>query len=170
MDKFPFKRHCPKCNREIFYSRKDSLKRAETQNRLCSSCTISGENNPFYGKHHTDISNKKNAEWHKGRKTSDIHKLNTSRNHSKYWLGKKRSEQDREKMRKAKLGKPSNRKGKPCSLEHKIKLKEVHKKNWESGKEKINSGNFKKGSKPWNKDKSHKEDRRILSSNYSIKK
>ena len=98
MDKFPFKRHCPKCNREIFYSRKDSLKRAETQNRLCSSCTISGENNPFYGKHHTDISNKKNAEWHKGRKTSDIHKLNTSRNHSKYWLGKKRDLQTRQKV------------------------------------------------------------------------
>jgi len=42
MDILSFKRNCPKCNKEILYSKKDSLKRAEKQNRLCISCSLIG--------------------------------------------------------------------------------------------------------------------------------
>ena len=36
-------------------------------------------------------------------------------------------------------------KGKKLSEEHKEKLSKIHKENWKTGKEKLNSGNFKVG-------------------------
>jgi hypothetical protein len=36
------KRNCPKCNKEIFYSSKGNLKRAERNSVLCSSCCLIG--------------------------------------------------------------------------------------------------------------------------------
>jgi uncharacterized protein YbaR (Trm112 family) len=31
-------RCCPKCNKEVYYSRKDALKRAIEENRVCHQC------------------------------------------------------------------------------------------------------------------------------------
>ena len=47
-------RNCPKCQKELTYKYKHSRDNSETNNRLCWSCRNSGENNPFYGKTHTE--------------------------------------------------------------------------------------------------------------------
>jgi len=47
-------RNCPKCNKVLTYARKGSRDACGKGNRQCASCRNSGENNPFYGKHHTD--------------------------------------------------------------------------------------------------------------------
>ncbi len=41
---YPYQRNCPKCNKEVFYKRKYSLKRAEKEHRLCNSCCLIGNN------------------------------------------------------------------------------------------------------------------------------
>lgn len=97
------RRTCSKCGKSISYSRKDAFKRAENKNRCCLACSVSGEFNGFYGKIHTCESKKKNSEWHKGRKTSEIHKLNTSKNNARYWTGKNRDNDTKYKLRIAKI-------------------------------------------------------------------
>ncbi len=47
-------RNCPKCQKELTYKYKHGRDNSEKNNRLCGSCRNSGENNPFYGKNHTD--------------------------------------------------------------------------------------------------------------------
>jgi hypothetical protein len=47
-------RLCPECKKMLSYTRRCNRDLAEKQNRLCSSCRFSGENNPFYGKKHTE--------------------------------------------------------------------------------------------------------------------
>ena len=42
MECHKFKRNCPKCNKEIVYSGKSSLNRADKENRLCNSCSLLG--------------------------------------------------------------------------------------------------------------------------------
>jgi len=45
-----FRRNCPLCNKEIFYSTNRSLQRAIRRNLNCLSCLQMGENNAMYGK------------------------------------------------------------------------------------------------------------------------
>jgi hypothetical protein len=47
-------RNCPRCRKELTYASKYSRDGSEKNNRLCRSCVNSGENNPFYGKSHTE--------------------------------------------------------------------------------------------------------------------
>ena len=101
MDISSFKRNCPKCNKEILYSRKDALKRAENQNRLCLSCSITGEKNGFFGKHHSKetlnfISNKL-----KGKKLSKSHIQNRTISQT----GLKRSPETCRKISESQIGK-----------------------------------------------------------------
>jgi len=42
MESPSFQRICPTCNKEILYSRHDTLKRAAKENRRCSSCCLIG--------------------------------------------------------------------------------------------------------------------------------
>lgn len=49
-----FHRNCPTCHKTIYYRSKCSLLNANQTNAWCSQCRNSGQNNPFYGKQHTD--------------------------------------------------------------------------------------------------------------------
>jgi len=78
---------CPKCNKDIYYSRKDSLNRAIEENRVCHQCrggwkfsdeikkkySISklGSKNPMFGKTHSDEHKEKLSKKSKGRKDTD---------------------------------------------------------------------------------------------------
>jgi hypothetical protein len=46
-------RNCPKCKKKLTHKRKHSRDNSERNNRVCWSCSNSGENNPFYGKQHS---------------------------------------------------------------------------------------------------------------------
>lgn len=67
----------------------------ETRQKMSDNhADVSGENNPFYGKHHTEESRQK---------MRDNHSTLSGEQHPLY--GRKFSEESREKMRKAKVGK-----------------------------------------------------------------
>ena len=61
-----------------------------------------GENSWNYGIKRSDEFKQKISELSKGRKHSDEWKGNMSKNNPKYWLGKHRSDEEKEKMSKAK--------------------------------------------------------------------
>ena len=46
-------RNCPRCKKEIYYEYLKNRNYFEKRKTLCQSCNKSGENHPFYGKHHT---------------------------------------------------------------------------------------------------------------------
>lgn len=57
-------RHCPQCQKIIHHTRESNRKVAEKKNSLCYKCSYlnknySGNNNPFYGKKHSEESKKK---------------------------------------------------------------------------------------------------------------
>ena len=90
----------------------------------------SGENNPFYGKHHTEETRRKISETSKGKQFSEEHKEKISKANSgenNYWFGKQLSEEHKEKISKANSGKPSSMKGKQHSEEAKQKMSEIKK-------------------------------------------
>ena len=47
-------RTCPNCDSDISYTTKRGLVRALQRNRNCRSCSTRGENNPMYGRNHTE--------------------------------------------------------------------------------------------------------------------
>lgn len=56
-----YKRNCPVCQKEIFHTNIKNCNRAIKVKKLCNSCgvklnhaDVTGKNNPFYGKHHTN--------------------------------------------------------------------------------------------------------------------
>lgn len=75
------------------------------------SLALSGENNPMYGKHHSDAAKAKMSQARKGKKFSQTHRDNLSRAN----MGKKLSNDTKLKISKAKLGKK-------LSEEHKRKI------------------------------------------------
>jgi hypothetical protein len=71
-----YKRNCPKCSKELSYSSKNGFEIAKRNESLCRGCTnrkilekngsmgwfkkdLSGKNNPFYGKTHTEVAKEK---------------------------------------------------------------------------------------------------------------
>jgi len=90
-------------NKKLSYQTKEKLRQAklgtrrtpETRRKI--SQTVSGSNNPFYGRQHTEESKLKISNAKKGKPGS--------------WTGKKHSEETKEKMRQAKLKK---QKHSPC--------------------------------------------------------
>lgn len=103
-----------------------------------------GKNNHFFGKNHSKETRDRLSKSHIGMKNS---------------LGYKFSEESKLKMRLAKLGKPSHRKGKKLSPEHRVKaietLKKIHETNvgekhwaWKGGVSK-NPEYQKRKSKEW---------------------
>lgn len=99
---------------------------------------VSGERNPNYGKHHTDEAkeiirqtNLGKPAWNKGIPCSEEQKANLRAKALERGLsgeknpfyGKHHTEESNERNRQAHLGKPSPRKGVPCSEETKAKLR-----------------------------------------------
>lgn len=81
-----FTRKCPKCNREITYTSKGGRDSAEFKQSNCGSCTsiekmtkrnISGKNNPFFGKKHTQATKKKLSNHRKGKTYEELYNKNT---------------------------------------------------------------------------------------------
>lgn len=97
-------------------------------------CLI-GENNPFYGKHHSEEARKKQSEGHKGKEFSEEHKKNLS----EAQRGRKQTEEAKKKIGKAHKGKEVSKetrnkigkihRGKKLSEETKKKRTETRKKN-----------------------------------------
>lgn len=52
----PNQRQCPKCKKVLTYSIKAERNRAEKKNKICKTCSTSGEKNPFYNKKHKQSS------------------------------------------------------------------------------------------------------------------
>lgn len=51
-----WKRNCPKCEKELFYSLEQNMKKAIAKNKVCRNCSrpdYNGKNNPFFGKKHS---------------------------------------------------------------------------------------------------------------------
>ena len=141
-------RNCPGCEKIIFYSRKDGLKQAIVEKRLCNSCKFKGNKSYIYGtcghwtgKHHTDETKKKISDANKGKKFTNEHKKNISKSllgNSGYWKGKKLSKAHIDKMSK---NSPKIWLGKKLSPEtkHKIrisKLKRIEKLGIPTGEDK----------------------------------
>lgn len=75
-----------------------------------------------------------------------------------FWLGKKRSEETKEKIRKRKIGVPSTRIDWKPSIEQIQKQSNSLKNSYKTGKAKINSGVWKPGQEPYNKGKNLSEE------------
>ena len=84
-----YHRNCPKCNRKLYYSRKDNLKTAEVENRVCGNCARSGSKNPMFGKH------PKSSYGMLGKK----HKKESNEKRSKSLAGRIFSNEDKRKIR-----------------------------------------------------------------------
>ena len=66
----------------------------------CKGINFSGENNPMYGKKHSEETKKKMSETHKGKKLSEETKERISESHK----GKKHTEESKKRMGEAKKG------------------------------------------------------------------
>ena len=142
------------------------LEHSEDSKQKISNAT-SGEKNPFYGKHHSDESKKKNSESHIGKPLSDDHKkkislANIGKTMSeqtrkiliKINTGRHQSKETREKISDARIGthhseetkkKMSDmRKGVPKTEEHKRKIgdKSRGRKHTEESKNKISENHM----------------------------
>ena len=82
----------------------------ETRKKMSEA--MSGEKNPFYGKHHSEESKKKMSESLKGLQTGEKNPM----------FGKHHSEESKKKMSYVRKGKPAHNKGKPMSEETRRKL------------------------------------------------
>lgn len=106
--------------------KRDEVTPEEYENaRIAFVQSISGENNYFYGKHHSDESKKKNSEWHKE---------NMSGKNNPFY-GKYHTKESRKKNSLAHKGKESPRKGIKMSEDFCRHNSEVHKgqKAWNKG-------------------------------------
>jgi hypothetical protein len=64
-------RYCPLCKNKIFHINKKERERAEGRNCYkCGRYDMSGENNPFFGKHHTEEMKEHYKKIHKGKRYS----------------------------------------------------------------------------------------------------
>ena len=114
-----WKRNCPKCNEEIFYTRKYERNRAEKVNAKCKSCikkgiifseehkkklseAKGGENHPLYGKFGED-----NPNYGKKRFFTKDHKKNISESHK----GIKFTDERKKNMRIAAIKRIEKQKG-----------------------------------------------------------
>ena len=70
--------------------------------RLLRSKQMSGENNPFYGKHHSEETIQKILLWHEEHPMSDEERQARGERLGSYWKGKTRSKESVEKSAKAK--------------------------------------------------------------------
>jgi DNA-directed RNA polymerase subunit RPC12/RpoP len=66
-------RYCPECKKKIFYKNREQRIRNEKLNYKCIKCSTydrNGENNPFFGKHHTEEIKNIYRTVHKGKRYS----------------------------------------------------------------------------------------------------
>lgn len=102
-----WRKNCPKCGKEIFYTNIWNFKRAEKHKVKCKSCATSGKNNPLYGKLLSLDHKRKIGLKSKGRKhtTETIEKIRLSHIGLNTWMkGKKDSEETRQKKSKSMRG------------------------------------------------------------------
>jgi len=126
-----FKRNCPSCNKEMSYKNKNTFKRASQNNTKCMKCNNSGENNPFYGKSHSDNAkdifrknNLKNIDKYKSEEfRKKVSKHNKGENNPMYgknfyevWIDKYGKEIADEKMREFKIKQSINNTGEKNSM------------------------------------------------------
>lgn len=72
-----FKRICPNCEKPVWHTNKNNRNRSEKKKKICNKCrglnfseTHRGENNTFYGKHHTIKVKQKLSKQRKGKHNS----------------------------------------------------------------------------------------------------
>jgi predicted DNA-binding protein YlxM (UPF0122 family) len=107
----------------------DRMKKFNIERRTKSEAA-KGENNSFYGKHHTEEAREKMSEVKKGRHFSEEHKrkLSKARKGKKNPMyGKHRSEETKKKISEACKGEKNHNYGKHRSEEYKIKMREINK-------------------------------------------
>lgn len=110
-----WKRNCPNCRRECFYTRKSTMVEAERNNRRCSICSRYGAHVGMRGKRHT---------------ASSLVLLRESHIGQIAWnKGKKGiySQQSLEKMRKCKLGIPLSKEHRQKSRKTQVAYLQRHK-------------------------------------------
>jgi hypothetical protein len=114
-----WKRDCPKCGEELFYTRKFSKIRAEKGNTNCKSCSVTGRHKgkKLSNEHKKNISdsNKGQVPWNKGltKETNDViksiseslkgRKITWGNKISEANKGQKRSEETKLKMRLSRI-------------------------------------------------------------------
>lgn len=119
------------------YREKMSIENKGEKNPNYGNHVLAGENNPFYGKTHSDETKNKIGEIHKGnqymlghhhteetkRKLSEWNKEHPNQ----YWLGKHLSDETKKKLSESHKGKPGTMKGKHHTDEAKRKVSEANK-------------------------------------------
>lgn len=136
-------RKCPKCNRIIYHKREANCKQYDKEKRLCKFCPKLGENNPFYGKHHSNKTKSNfRKQWkekynsgfinpNKGKtltkeQCEKISKANSGSNNAFYqkgfFTGKNHKKSSIDKIRKSLIGRPVSEKTKQKLRESKIRL------------------------------------------------
>lgn len=125
MVKTKYMRRCPLCNKELYYSCRNSLVRSE-KGSVCKSCSKKGKPTWILGKHHSEETKKKisgnhseKSAWNRGKTLSTNHKINLSKSK----VGHIVSENTRKKISDSCAGKPGSWLGKKLSLDHKKKLR-----------------------------------------------
>jgi hypothetical protein len=87
-----FKRICPNCKGEVYHTSENNRNKSEKKNIICKNCDnelkrikYKGENNPFYGKKHTDEVKEKLSLMNKGfsRESSSKFKVGHKSDHEK---------------------------------------------------------------------------------------
>lgn len=121
----------------ISSSLKNSIHNEERINKL--KISNRGENNPFYGRHHSEESKEKMRRNKVGKKLTEEHKRKISEHNTRPFLGKHHSEESKEKIRRSKLGKKLTEEhkrkvslaglGRKVSEATRMKISETHKRN-----------------------------------------
>jgi hypothetical protein len=121
-----YKRNCPVCNKELYYSSKDSLSNSIRRNGVCRSCSKKGKPTWILGKHHTEETKKKlsinhhdNSAWSRGKSLSLNHRLNLSSSK----IGHVVSDETKKKLSLSLRGRKGIWKGKKLSNDHIRKLR-----------------------------------------------
>jgi hypothetical protein len=119
-------RKCPSCNNVVMHTAYGNCRRLHLEHHICSSCAgkltsirMIGKPSPMLGRHHTEESNRKNSESHKGQVG--------------YFRGKRLSLEHRKNLSKSHIGISNG----PASEERKKKIGLANKGNipWCKGKQ-----------------------------------
>jgi hypothetical protein len=117
MEDKQYKKNCPSCGKDMFYSSLSSL--SHCRNTKCSYCSnvIRGKSSNRKGCHHTEESKKKISNSSRGIKNSEIHKINMSKAGIKRYSNLEERKKTSESIKKA-MKRPDVRKKHLDALHH----------------------------------------------------